>query len=69
LYAPIPVNDGLGSRAGLQGDTTSTMFDFQNKHASFAWTASEVKINHDVPATYREVELYALPSGLSQILK
>jgi hypothetical protein len=69
FYTVIPINDGQGSHAGLQGDTTSTMFDFQNRHASFAWTAAEVKINHDVPETYQDAELYASPSGLSQIMK
>jgi len=69
FYSPIPINDGLGSVAALQGDTTSTMFDFQNKHASFAWTSAEVAINHAVAAQYQNASLYALPGGLDQVMK
>jgi hypothetical protein len=69
FYSPIPINDGSGSQAALQGDTTSTMFDFQNKHASFAWTSSEVAVNHDVAAQYQNASLYALPGGLDQVMK
>jgi hypothetical protein len=69
FYSPVPINDGQGSMAALQGDTTSTMFDFQNKHASFAWTSSEIAINHVIPAQYQNVSLYALPGGLEQVMK
>lgn len=69
FYSPVPINDGQGSMAALQGDTTSTMFDFQNKHASFAWTSSEIAINHAIPAQYQNVSLYALPGGLEQVMK
>jgi hypothetical protein len=69
FYSPVPVNDGMGSEAALQGDTTSTMFDFQNSHASFAWTSKEVRLNHDVAAQYQDVKLYGSPAGLAQVMK
>jgi hypothetical protein len=59
FYAPIPINDGSGSQAALQGDTTSTMFDFQNKHASFAWTSSEVGSTTRCPQVSERLALCA----------
>jgi hypothetical protein len=69
FYCPIPVNDGAGSVAALQGDTTSTMFDFQNSHASFAWTSKEVALNRAVPEQFQDAKLYASPAGLAQVMK
>ena len=69
FYTSVPTNDGSGSMAALQGDTTSTMFDFQNNHASFAYTSAEVLIDSAVPEHYRNASLYALPSGLDQIMR
>jgi hypothetical protein len=69
FYSLVPINDGSGSEAAMQGDTTSTMFDFQNKHASFAWTSAEVAVNHGVPARYQNASLYAQPGGLDQVMR
>jgi hypothetical protein len=69
FYTSVPIDDGSGSSAALQGDTTSTMFDFQNSHASFAYTSAELAVDHSVPAQYQNAEVYALPSGLDQIMR
>ncbi len=66
---PVPVDDSVGSRAVLNGDVVSDMIDFQNEHVSFAWQESTVKVNGQTPVIYRDLSLYALPSGMSQIMK
>jgi len=69
FYSTVPINDGSRSEAALQGDSSSTMFDLQNQHASFAFTGTEGAFNHAVPAEYQNVSLYALPGGLAQVMK
>lgn len=66
---PVPIDDGAGSRAVLNGDVVSDMVDFQNEHVSFAWQESTVKVNAQTPMIYRDLSLYAFPSGMSQIMK
>jgi hypothetical protein len=46
----------------------SHYYDLQNEHCSVNWN-SQGSINSGVPAQFRNPELYALPSGLSQIMR
>lgn len=46
----------------------SHYYDLQNEHCSVSWN-SQGAVNQGVPAQFRNPELYALPSGLSQIMR
>ena len=46
----------------------SHAYDLQNDHCSINWN-SRGSINQDVPVQFRNPALYALPSGLSQIMR
>jgi hypothetical protein len=68
-FSPIPVNDGFNSTCLTPGDANPTIYDLQNSHASLAFQQMVAAANSAVPAEYTNVQRYAMPSGLSQIMK
>jgi hypothetical protein len=51
------------------GGELGLLYDVQNSHASIAWPSSPPEINSEVPQQFHNIQLYALPSGLDQIVK
>ncbi len=51
------------------GGEYAVIYDVQADHASVAWPASPPTLNSKVPDQYHSLSLYALPSGLNQIMK
>jgi hypothetical protein len=51
------------------GGENAVIYDVQADHASVAWPSSPPTINSRVPEQYHNIQLYALPSGLNQIMK
>ncbi len=51
------------------GGENAVIYDVQADHASVAWPASPPTLNSAVPEQYHNLSLYALPSGLTQIMK
>jgi hypothetical protein len=51
------------------GGENAVVYDIQANHASVAWPASPPTLNSAVPEQYHNLGLYALPSGLTQIMK
>ena len=51
------------------GGENAVIYDVQANHASVAWPASPPTLNSAVPPQYHNISLYALPSGLSQVMK
>ena len=51
------------------GGENAVIYDVQADHASIAWPASPPTLNSAVPVQYHNLGLYALPSGLNQIMK
>ena len=51
------------------GGEYAVNYDIQAEHASVAWPASPPTLNSVVPQQYHSLALYALPSGLNQIMK
>ncbi len=68
-FSPIPVNDGFKSECITPGDANPTIYDLQNYHASLAFQQMVAAANSAVPVEYTNVQRYAMPSGLSQIMK
>jgi hypothetical protein len=68
-FGPIPVNDGYNSVCLTPGDANPTIYDLQNSHTSLAIQQMVAAANSAVPAEYTNVQRYATPSGLSQVMK
>ncbi len=51
------------------GDEPVWIYDLQNSHMSYAYPKGYTKVDDDVPAQLRDVSIYALPSGLNQIMR
>jgi Protein of unknown function (DUF1329) len=51
------------------GGEIGVIYDIQNGHMNVAWPSSPSQINSVVPGEFHNLALYALPSGLSQIVK
>ncbi len=51
------------------GGENAVIYDIQADHASIAWPSSPPTLNSRVPPEYHNISLYALPSGLNQIMK
>jgi hypothetical protein len=51
------------------GDEPVWIYDLQNSHVSYAYPQGYTKIGDDVPAQLRDISIYALPSGLTQIMR
>jgi hypothetical protein len=68
-WAPIPLNDGFGSSALLDSDPTTSIWDLQNSHVTATWPGMVARVDAGVPSTYRDVNRYALPGGLAQMMK
>jgi hypothetical protein len=51
------------------GDEPVWVYDMQNSHLSYAYPHGYTKVDDDVPAQLRDVSIYALPSGLNQIMR
>jgi hypothetical protein len=66
----IPSNlNGQSSFVIPSGGENAVIYDVQADHASIAWPASPPTLNSKVPDEYHNISLYALPSGLNQIMK
>lgn len=66
----IPSNlNGQKSFVLPSGGENAVIYDVQADHASVAWPASPPTLNSAVPVQYHNLSLYALPSGLTQIMK
>ncbi len=68
-FGPIPVNDGFNSVCLTPGDANPTIYDLQNSHTSLAFQQMVAAANSAVPAEYANVQRYATPGGLSQVMK
>jgi Protein of unknown function (DUF1329) len=68
-FGPIPVNDGYNSMCLTPGDANPTIYDLQNSHSTLAFQQMVAAANSAVPTQYTNVERYAMPSGLSQVMK
>jgi len=68
-FGPIPVNDGFGGICLSPGDATPTIYDLQNVHAGLALQRQIAQTNSQVPAKYTDVQRYATPSGLSEVMR
>ena len=51
------------------GDEPVWIYDLQNSHVSYAYPQGYTKVGQDVPAQMRDVSIYSLPSGLTQIMR
>jgi hypothetical protein len=51
------------------GGEFGLLYDVEGDHASIAWPGSPPLLNSRVPKDLHDVSLYALPSGLNQIMK
>jgi len=51
------------------GGELGLLYDVQGDHASIAWPSTPPALLSKAPAELRDVEIYALPSGLTQIMK
>jgi hypothetical protein len=66
----IPADlNGQKSFVQPSGGENAVIYDVQAEHASIAWPASPPTLNSRVPEQYHNIQLYALPSGLNQIMK
>ena len=68
-FGTIPVNDGFNSVCLTPGDANPTIYDLQNDHMSLAFQQMVAAANSAVPAEYTNVQRYATPAGLSQVMK
>jgi hypothetical protein len=68
-FRPEALNEGDGSVAPSDGDTTNAIWDLQNDHTTVGFSITLAQFNSAVPAEYRNVERYALPGGLAQIMQ
>ncbi|HEY2104914.1 MAG TPA: DUF1329 domain-containing protein [Candidatus Binataceae bacterium] len=51
------------------GDEPNWIYDVQNSHVSYSYPQGYTKVDKNVPAQLRDVSIYALPSGLTQIMR
>jgi hypothetical protein len=51
------------------GDETVWIYDLENSHLSYSYPRGNTKVDKDVPAQFQDVSIYAMPSGLSQIMR
>jgi len=51
------------------GGEIGVIYDIQNEHMNVAWPSSPSQINSVVPQEFHNLSLYALPSGLDQVMK
>ena len=66
----IPADlNGQKSFVQPSGGENAVIYDVQADHASIAWPSSPPTLNSRVPDQYHSIQLYALPSGLNQIMK
>jgi hypothetical protein len=68
-FGPIPVNDGHNSVVLTPGDANPTIYDLQNNHTTLAFQQIVAAANSAAPAEYNNVQRYATPAGLSQVMK
>jgi hypothetical protein len=68
-FGPIPVNDGFGGAAISPGDSNPTIYDIQNVHAGLVFQKQVADANSAVPAQYLDVQRYATPGGLAQVMR
>jgi Protein of unknown function (DUF1329) len=68
-FGTIPVNDGYNSVCLTPGDANPTIYDLQNDHNSLAFQQMVAAANSAVPVEYTNVQRYATPAGLSQVMK
>jgi hypothetical protein len=68
-FGTIPVNDGYNSVCLTPGDANPTIYDLQNSHLSLAFQQMVAAANSAVPAEYTNVQRYATPGGLSQVMR
>jgi hypothetical protein len=61
--------NGQKSFVQPSGGENAVIYDIQADHASVAWPSSPPTLNSKVPDQYHNIQLYALPSGLNQIMK
>jgi hypothetical protein len=64
-------SDLNGQKSFVQpsGGENAVIYDVQADHTSVAWPSSPPTLNSAVPEQYHNLGLYALPSGLTQIMK
>jgi hypothetical protein len=62
-----------GARGLVLAKTANQMWDLQNDHLTFGWSATrdgrDRVVDDEVPKQYDDVRRYSDPSGLSQIMK
>jgi hypothetical protein len=68
-YGPIPINDGLGGIAISPGDSNPTIYDIQNVHAGLVFQKQVADANSAVPVQFRDVQRYATPGGLAEVMR
>ncbi len=51
------------------GDEPVWIYDLQNSHMSYSYPRGYTKVGQDVPEQMRDISMYALPSGLTQIMR
>jgi hypothetical protein len=64
-----PDLNGQKSFVMPSGGEIGVIYDIQNDHMNVAWPSSPAQLNSVVPGEFHSLALYALPSGLSQIVK
>jgi hypothetical protein len=64
-------SDLTGKRSFVMpsGGELGLIYDVQGDHASIAWPGSPPALNSVVPKELQDVSIYALPSGLSQVMR
>ena len=66
----IPADlNGQKSFVMPSGGEIGVIYDIQNEHMNLAWPSSPAQLNSVVPGQFNNLALYALPSGLNQIIK
>lgn len=68
-FGAIPINDGLGGVCLSPGDSNPTIYDIQNVHAGLAFQKQVADTNTAVAAKFLDVQRYATPSGLDQVMR
>ena len=64
--SPEPIPETGGDLFAQDSNNAQYYVDLQNDHITISTAAFEV-LNNEVPAQYRRIERYGLPSGLDQI--
>jgi hypothetical protein len=66
---PIPGTSGdVTIGYGGPGDQLAMMWDVENQHLQVA-VQYDTKVNEDVPARYRDLQRWATPAGLAQVMQ